>query len=192
MFAFFPSTAAVPARTAPMHRGKLVLTALLAFGCSKGGGNGAKQPDGSYVFRCKGPLTDCLKQAERACGDDGYVVASARDVRELVGHESGQSQVAIQKSDATVFCGQQGAPARAFVELKREQPLTSDAPAPVPAPSPVPAPVKPVCTPGATQACVGPAGCSGGQVCSADGARFEACDCGKPEAPSPPGAASHD
>jgi hypothetical protein len=32
--------------------------------------------------------------------------------------------------------------------------------------------------PGATQACVGPGGCSGGQVCAADGGRFEACDCG--------------
>jgi hypothetical protein len=34
------------------------------------------------------------------------------------------------------------------------------------------------CTPGATQACVGPAGCTGGQFCTDDGARYSPCDCG--------------
>src|SRR5262245_51437266 len=34
------------------------------------------------------------------------------------------------------------------------------------------------CTPGQSIACVGPAGCAGGQVCKADGSGYEACDCG--------------
>lgn len=34
------------------------------------------------------------------------------------------------------------------------------------------------CTPGASVACVGAAGCAGGQVCRADGSGFEACLCG--------------
>ncbi len=37
-----------------------------------------------------------------------------------------------------------------------------------------------VCTPGETQVCVGPGACSGAQVCSDDGARWDACVCGGP------------
>ena len=36
----------------------------------------------------------------------------------------------------------------------------------------------PVCTPGQSVACVGTGGCSGGQVCAADGQAFGACACG--------------
>src|SRR5262245_41314689 len=35
-----------------------------------------------------------------------------------------------------------------------------------------------LCTPGQSIACVGPAGCQGGQVCKADGSGYEPCDCG--------------
>jgi len=34
------------------------------------------------------------------------------------------------------------------------------------------------CTPGASQACVGPGACQGGQVCTADGTGYGPCDCG--------------
>lgn len=34
-----------------------------------------------------------------------------------------------------------------------------------------------LCTPGASVACVGAGGCSGGQVCNAEGSGFGACDC---------------
>jgi hypothetical protein len=37
-----------------------------------------------------------------------------------------------------------------------------------------------VCVRGQSVACVGPGGCSGGQVCSADGASFGTCDCSHP------------
>jgi hypothetical protein len=54
-----------------------------------------------------------------------------------------------------------------------------------------------LCVPGASVACVGPGGCSGGQVCSADGTSFGTCDCShpSPEAGSdgaPPADASTD
>lgn len=41
---------------------------------------------------------------------------------------------------------------------------------------PTPAPV--VCTPGRSEACVGPGGCAGGQQCNAEGTGYGACDCG--------------
>jgi hypothetical protein len=34
------------------------------------------------------------------------------------------------------------------------------------------------CTPGATQTCVGPGACAGGQVCRTDGTGYGPCDCG--------------
>ena len=41
-----------------------------------------------------------------------------------------------------------------------------------------PAPPGAVCTAYATQECVGPAACPGGQMCKADGSGWMACDCG--------------
>jgi hypothetical protein len=40
------------------------------------------------------------------------------------------------------------------------------------------------CVPGATQTCIGPAACNGGQSCLADGSGFGPCDCGT-QAPQP-------
>jgi hypothetical protein len=142
--------------------------------CSSTPGAPVKQPDGSYALFCKGPLSACLRHAERLCKDEGYTVAEARDVRELLGHESGQSQVMIEKSDATIYCGAHTS--RAPIRLTREAEPPSEtvvSAAPPPAPKPAPA-----CVPGASQACVGPAGCTGGQTCAQDGTHFEACDCG--------------
>lgn len=162
--------------------------AALAIGCSRGSGAPVRQADGGYSLSCKGPLSDCLRHAERLCRDDGYTVTEGRDVRDLAGHESGQSQVLIEKSNATIYCGSHAT--RPPIELKREsapEPVTTvaAAPPPVPAPPP-PAPVPaaaptlaPACVPGSTQACVGPAGCNGGQACASDGTRYEPCNCGK-------------
>lgn len=43
---------------------------------------------------------------------------------------------------------------------------------------PAPPPPRTACVPGATQACVGPGGCKGGQACKDDGSGFKPCDCG--------------
>lgn len=45
-----------------------------------------------------------------------------------------------------------------------------------------------ICTPGETQACVGPGACSGAQVCNADGMGWGACDCGTGTGGAAPGA----
>jgi len=166
-----------------MPRRFLVLTLLLAAACSHGGGGPVRQPDGGYALFCKGPLSDCLRHAERVCKDEGYTVDEARDVRELLGHASGQSQVLIEKSEATIYCGTH-AP-RASIRLTRPtEPPTETV---ISAPTPTPTPVTPSCVPGSSQACVGPAGCSGGQTCAPDGKHFEACDCGSraPTSPAP-------
>jgi hypothetical protein len=57
----------------------------------------------------------------------------------------------------------------------------SAAPPPQPASTAAPAalPAGQVCAPGATQECVGPAACRGGQRCLPDGSGFSECDCGR-------------
>jgi hypothetical protein len=165
----------------PAHHPWLVLFALTA-ACSSGTGRPVRLGDGSYSLSCKGPLTNCLKHAERLCKDDGYTVSEARDVQERAGHASGQSQVVIQKSDATIHCGTQ-AP-RPPIELKRPEPEPAPAAAPPPTSAPAAPAPKPAaqCVPGSTQACIGPAGCTGGQACKADGSGYEVCNCGAPAA----------
>jgi hypothetical protein len=156
----------------------LLPSLLAAAACSSAPHPPAKQPDGSYDLSCRGRLTLCLRQAERVCGDKGYTVETARDIKQLLGHKQGVSQIGVERSDATVFCGT--AEKEPPIRLRREELQETELPS---------APISPrlqACVPGATQACVGPGGCSGGQVCASDGARFESCDCGSPHPASAP------
>jgi hypothetical protein len=103
-------------------------------------------------------------------------VQEARDVLDKLGPESGPSQVVVERSDATVHCGKSAPAAPIRLERETELPAPPAPAAPPPAPPAPPAPR--ACVPGSTQACVGPAGCSGGQACAADGTRFDPCNCG--------------
>jgi len=159
--------------------GTWLVTLLLVAGCSSAPPKPAQQPDGSYRLECQGPLSECLRRAEQLCkSHGGYVVASARDVHELLGHEQGQSQVEVQKSDALVYCGNADPSFHRPIVETHQEPVRSlaDDKATVQA---SPASSR-ACVPGATQACIGPGGCKGGQACSGDGARFEPCNCGVP------------
>lgn len=159
----------------------LAFLPCLSLACSGGTGRPSRLADGGYSLSCKGPLSDCLHHAERLCKDRGYTVQEARDLHERLGAESGQSQVVIQRSDATIYCGD-SAP-KEPIRLVREPEAT---PAATTKPAAA-APAAPrVCVPGATQACVGPGGCSGGQACAADGTRYGDCNCGSATAPSSP------
>lgn len=166
------------------------LGSVLALGCSHtSSGAPARQGDGGYQIACKAPLSDCLHQAERTCQEQGYTVTAARDVFERLGAETGQSTVVMQKSDATFYCGKLATSSeRPMIELKRERPLEGSTPKPeaAPAPSVAPPPPPRTCVPGATQSCIGPGGCSGGQACADDGTHFYPCDCGNPPPPPRP------
>lgn len=155
--------------------------ALIALsGCSSSPALPPREPDGSYHLACQGPLPECLLRAEKLCQrEGGYVVASARDINELLGHDQGQSQVEVRKSEAVIFCGNADPSfSRPLVET-RQDPVkslqTDEADAHAEPPRGARA-----CVPGATQACIGPGGCRGGQACAADGSRFEPCNCGVP------------
>jgi hypothetical protein len=166
-----------------MPRPLLLVLLLLSAACSRGASRPpSRLADGGYSLACRGPLSDCLRQAERVCGDGSYTVTEAQHIRQMLGAPTGQSQVVVQRSEATVYCGDhKPEKERPPIELKRATPLPPPA---APAPAPAAGPVR-ACVPGSTQACVGPAGCSGGQVCAADASHYEACDCGQTAAPAP-------
>lgn len=193
------STATATATTA------LAVLALLVGCASHQGVETQKLPDGTLRIKCQGSLASCLARAEDLCHGTTYDVVRARDQRDRYGPELGTAQVEVRSSEAFVRCGSRGRPLGGIDPLTPPPPAGSDAtlatdttPQRPPAP-PAPPPPPPVraCVPGATQACIGPGKCEGGQSCLPDGTAFGPCDCGTLGAPlvapagaAPPGNAS--
>ncbi|HVU51000.1 MAG TPA: hypothetical protein VHL80_09965 [Polyangia bacterium] len=128
-----------------------------------------RQPDDILHLRCQTPLGDCLIAAENACNHQRYVVLRAFDDHNLKGDTTLPDD--FRSSEAYVRCGNAAGWGPENQAL-RANPLDATPPSAAPA-----APAR-ACVPGATQACVGPGGCAGGQSCAPDGASFGPCDCG--------------
>lgn len=182
----------------------LVLLALSLAACSKQPHPGQQRlPDGTTLIECDVPLRSCLVEAERLCRDESYTVLGANHVVRHYGAEGGDSQVVLSSSSVRVRCLARGAEppsltpdaaARVAPQPAKPPPATSATSAkpspakpppsrPEPALAPPLAPEPPTatgvhCVPGASQACVGPGGCQGGQVCLPDGGALGPCDCG--------------
>jgi hypothetical protein len=132
-----------------------------------------KQADGSYRLDCKEPLAKCLAVIEQVCAD-GYELLRAHENRRFYGPNEYNQPVVT--SEVVARCGKPG-------QTTAEPAARGDGGA-------APKPGAQACVPGATQACVGPAACRGGQQCLADGTAFGPCDCGAttPTAPTLPSA----
>jgi hypothetical protein len=160
----------------------LAFLGLLAISaCSAAAKSGVREvADGTWEIEC-GSLGNCAEQAERACRSRGYDIIGGYDRSELYGHEAGESQVAVRKSQLVVVC-------RAANGDSRVPPASAAVALPPPgASSPAPSASKLLCTPGTTQRCVGKGACDGGQSCLPDGSGFGPCECAEaPPAPSTP------
>jgi len=160
-------------------------------------------PDGLLRLDCARGMKDCVSQAEKYCNvqkkDGGYVIMSGTSRKILMGSENSQYRTAAEVAQLEVKCGSESLPIAVAGEgadypEPYKLPPRSDADvtpsefgAAATVPVPVPAAASVACTKGATQACVGPGACQGGQVCLADGSGFGACDCG-PQQAAPPAA----
>lgn len=179
-----------------------VALALSLGACSKQHNHDQRRlPDGTTLIECNVALRSCLAEAERVCRDESYTVLGANNVVRHYGADAGESKVVLVESSARIRCLSRGAEPASLTPS--EMARTTAKPAPpraAKAPStPEPAPVAPAapppaaaprsdvaataaksvhCVPGASQACVGPGGCHGGQVCLADGSGLGPCDCG--------------
>jgi len=120
----------------------------------------------TYQVTCPRALAQCLTSLDPVC-PDGYTVVRAEEKRERRG--PAPWVVETYTSEAVVRCQQKAS------VFGSAPPEASAPPALVPSATP---PRPPGCIPGASQACVGRGGCTGGQICTADGHAFGPCDCG--------------
>jgi hypothetical protein len=156
--------------------------ALALAGCASTGQQGLRElSEGTFEIQC-GSLGRCAEQAERACRNRGYDIIGGYDRSDVYGHEAGESQVAIRRSQLVVVC-------RTANGESRLPPEGAPLPPPPPPPSAAPSAPNLLCTPGATQRCVGKGACDGGQSCLPDGSGFGPCECAEP-APTPAAPAS--
>lgn len=131
-----------------------------------------------HFLSCPGPLSGCLARVPEVCQDRSYDVVRARDRRYYSGGPPVQSE--RRSSEAIIQCRGRGTP------VGGEQSLLDDDATEPTLESDAESRSRLLCTPGATQACVGVGGCKGGQGCLADGSGFAACECAPaPRAPSP-------
>ena len=153
-----------------------LLCGLLITACAHVSGYRAQpQPDGSYRLDCRDHLTRCLTALEEVCRQGYEIVQAREDVRYAGPREFTEPTIA---SVASARC-RTPAPVLGGKPPPSVPALVDAADAATPAPPRA-------CFPGATQACVGPAACKGGQQCHPDGAAFGPCDCGGVPMPPPP------
>lgn len=161
----------------------LSLLWLLLPACTSAAVPAARRADGSWHLKCGASLNQCVQKADELCKSRGFVVLGGKSTRVLYGAELGVSQVEARDSELDVACAdrrgdlpvvQSGNPPPLALP-PRPSDTSTEPPAP---PKALSKPPSLVCTPGATQQCVGAGACSGGQSCTADGSGFGPCDCG--------------
>lgn len=134
--------------------------------------------DGSFQFKCEDRLAACLSYVDEICKGGPFVVDGGWDEPRMSGVD--QNRVESHRSQVRVRCIHPRALANPPFQTVRATSAAHAAPdqsKPAP-PSTAAAPAR-VCVPGASQACVGPAGCTGGQACLPNGSGFGPCDCGQ-------------
>src|SRR6266700_207127 len=185
------------------QRGLLVLGVLAA--CAANPVERRQLADGSWRIMCQLPMDACVRQLEIVCPEKRYRIVNGESKRELRDVEPVVRET--RTSELTAICTRYGdslfggaatpmslpagagsAPSPAVSAGLAVAPVGSAAPpggaVPGAAASAVSGVPVRVCAPGATQSCVGPAGCAGGQACRSDGTGFGACDCGSAKSPS--------
>lgn len=173
---------------------------LVTTGCAKPDVEIRSLPNGTRQLTCRHTLPQCLSHVDDVCKGASYEILYATDTQKIYGSPS-SNEVESRTSQAVVHClgihqepmGEAAAGASLIAAAASASAKASAAPpasgaaAPVAAPKPaapaaaaglVATPAPRTCVPGATQACVGPGACSGGQSCLPDGSGFGACDCG--------------
>jgi hypothetical protein len=130
-----------------------------------------RRSDGIYHLTCKTTLQVCLNDAEDLCHRQRYVVLRAFDLHDYKG--ASDRPMEDRTSEAFIRCGTEASWGTENKALVQEAVCPASPAAPVVA-------TPRGCTPGASQSCVGPGGCAGGQVCAPDGTKLGPCDCGAP------------
>lgn len=158
----------------------LLLSILWLAFCGCGGARARSVGDDTWRLECKSSMAACASRAEDVCSDKGFVVLSGRSSRELYGPEG--EQVGADRAELLIRCGGEEEKSSSLPAQEPGWALKRKAGAGAPVASANRGAAKQACVPGATQRCVGPGACEGGQICSADGLSFGPCDCGPEDA----------
>ncbi|HEY2903636.1 MAG TPA: hypothetical protein VGL59_23835 [Polyangia bacterium] len=136
----------------------------------------------TYRLTCQVPLDECLHQAAaNACNNGPYYVVRAVNEINLQGLQ--ELPKPTPSSEAVIQCGPgRGWGDKAKALMSGATRAAQNDPAPLRDAGTLPATTQ-ICAPGATQICVGPGACKGGQACLPDGSGFAPCDCGATPAP---------
>jgi len=151
-----------------------------AVGCAHG--TAVQKLDGdTYRVTCAElPLDRCLGEtASNVCAKRAYFVA--RGISEVNLRGRTEAADVATSSEAIIRCS----PTEGWGDHAKEL-MAAPTGAAVSLPAPRPDRPPPICAPGSTQGCIGPAACQGGQACRPDGTGYEACDCGSPATLAPP------
>lgn len=143
---------------------------LLSVGCATV--KASVGPDGTHRIRCGNGMSTCIAEAAKICDEDGYTIVRGVSRPKMLGGSSSAYRTKSEMGEIDVRCG--------LPEDNEEEEATFKLPPRSDEPIQPVEPAAPahVCTPGATQTCVGPGACQGGQICLARGEGFGPCDCG--------------
>jgi len=162
-----------------MHKlSMLWLLLLLGLGgCTNVPGTRA-MPDGTLEIECESDVSYCVRHAESFCGNKPLEVldATSREGPQGDARHADGSRITIVR----FVCGRNEAINFHLHKKHPEIPAPPEASA-----TPQPTTPAPVCAAGATQECIGPGACAGGQSCLPDGSGWGACDCGTATPPTP-------
>ncbi|MFC1642274.1 hypothetical protein ACFL5O_06250 [Myxococcota bacterium] len=151
-----------------MKRLILLFSAVAALACAP---RVQRLQDGSYRMECESTLAECVRKVERHCRGEGYQIVDGTEDNKLVGIEG--QQAGYLRSRVTFHCADRIPP-----KPLKLPPRASAPPEPaLTASESVSRPPARVCIPGATQRCVGPGACGGGQACLKDGSGYGPCEC---------------
>ncbi len=156
-----------------------LLAAGLSLGCARA--KVTNLPGGHHSIVCERGMKICVARAEKLCGDEGFTIISGGTTKKLLGGSSSSYRQLSESGRLKITCGEleKDEEQKDYIPLPpRSDEATRSEEEPSKADS-----TEQVCVPGATQTCVGPGACAGGQVCLEDGSGFGPCDCGEQQAP---------
>jgi len=157
---------------------------FLVVGC--GSVKASVGPNGTHRIVCGNGMSACVAKADKLCRDKGYTIVEGVSRPKMLGGTSSAYRTKSEVGELYVFCGLPEEDAEEEEPTFKLPPRSDDPPADVNQDGQS-EPATRVCTPGTTQACVGPGACSGGQVCLESGQAYGACDCGDAEPKSQSG-----
>lgn len=134
-------------------------------------------PGGAHRIVCGNGMSACVAKADKLCRDKGYTIVKGVSRPKMLGGTSSAYRTKSEVGELNIFCGLPEEDAEEQETIYKLPPRT-DEPLPETSQEAPSAAGARVCTPGTTQACVGPGACSGGQVCLESGKAYGACDCG--------------